>query len=124
MTLAQKSHRFVTPVGRVRYGDDVFDPPAGSPPGPLPAAQERPAFIERFHALVEELTDTLLAGQAFDRERCRADAIEMLFAASQHFGTMDEPESPLQHLLREERQAARAALRDVAAPLELTLFKA
>lgn len=68
-------------------------------------------LINRFHALIDEVTDELMQGSQADRHACRADAIALLVATSdQPGGAPEGAESPLRYLLLEEQQKALAAL--------------
>jgi hypothetical protein len=78
-----------------------------------------PELVQRFHALVEEVTDELMQGENLDRKVCRADAITLLIATSQELdGAEATAESPLRYLLLEEQQKAAAALGNAAAAVE------
>jgi hypothetical protein len=77
-----------------------------------------PELIQRFHALVDDVTDELMRGQNLDRRTCRADASALLIATS---ALVDEPpppsgESPLMYFLLEEQQVASLALGRAPAP--------
>jgi hypothetical protein len=75
-----------------------------------------PEFVQRFLALIEEVTDELMKGQDVDRGTCRADAIALLIATSLHVGTPAErSESPLMYLLLEEQQKAASPAGSVPA---------
>ena len=122
-----RSHGYVTPIGRVRYSDDMFEPPADFVvEEDTPAGHLDPDLVERFHALVEEVTTDLMSAGPFDRDTCRADAIALLTAASDRLFQDAAPESPLSYLLMEERQKAEAALdpKNTTPRQSLTFLKA
>jgi len=100
----------------------------GSEGGPAPAAFQaapglNPELVQRFHALVEEVTDELMQEPAQDRTRCRADAIALLIATCDQVESFPEPgESPLQYLLLEEQRKAVAALGPAETPDDASTF--
>jgi hypothetical protein len=72
-------------------------------------------YLQRFHALVEEVTDELMhgAGQGLviDRNDYRSDAIALLIGAARQLEQPEEQmESPLMSLLLEERHKIAAQL--------------
>lgn len=102
----------ISPVHHVSsdYADDD-EPRDGASTPSATAPILSPDVVGRFRALIEEVTDQLMQGAELDRRACRADAIALLIATSQH---VDEPsadggESPLMYLLLEEQQKAAAA---------------
>jgi hypothetical protein len=120
-----RSHGYVSPVGRVRYSDDLFEQPAQDVVVDEAVGGLEPTLVERFHALVEEVTTELMSAGSFDRDSCRADAIALLTAASDRLYQDASPESPLNYLLMEERQKAEAALDPKTTPRQpLTFLKA
>ena len=107
MTLAR-----ITPVSSVPSGNaDHGDNPGSTMSPPVQARALNPDLVHRFRALIEEVTDELMQDRHLDRRTCRADAIALLIATSQH---VDDPseggESPLMYLLLEEQQKAAAVL--------------
>ncbi len=72
-----------------------------------------PDLVNRFLALIEEVTDELMQCQGGDRRACRADAISLLIATARQFDdSLETGESPLTFLLLEERHKAMAALNE------------
>ena len=107
MTLAR-----ITPVGGVPSGNaDPGDNPRHTMSPPARTRALNPELVHRFHALIEEVTDELMQDRDLDRHTCRADAIALLIATSQHVDDPSEAaESPLMYLLLEEQQKAAAVL--------------
>jgi hypothetical protein len=104
--IAPVSHVF---SNNADHGDDPRDGTA-SASAPTPPALSA-EVVRRFHALIDEVTDTLMQDPHLDRRACRADAIALLIATSEHVdGPSDSGESPLMYLLLEEQQKAAAVL--------------
>jgi hypothetical protein len=95
---------------------------------PLPTLAEAsptlsPELVLRFQALVEEVTDELMRKQNLDRQACRADAVAILVAASQHFDhEMAGGASPLTYLLLEEQSKITACMGPAHDPLQAASF--
>jgi hypothetical protein len=87
--------------------DAADDAQHGASAAFAPAPALSPDVVSRFHALIDEVTDQLMQGRSLDRPTCRADAIALLIATSQHLDEASEAgESPLMYLLLEEQQKA------------------
>jgi hypothetical protein len=108
----------MTPIPKVPSTDTSHEQRGGGGAGEFAVAATTPrtldpALAERFLALIEEVTDTLLQHrQGVERSVCRADAIALLMATAQQMDPADAAESPLHYLLLEERHKAVAALQD------------
>lgn len=109
-----------------RQGQPGRQPATAGAAAPAPA---KPALslemLNRFRALIDDVTDELMQGQEATREACRADAITLLMATSNTMADEGTPvESPLMYLLKEEQhKAARALGETPAEPPAYTFMK-
>ncbi len=104
MTFAE-THAHPTSAGHgaTGTGGGAADPFAAA------AAALGPELMARFHALIEEVADTLMKGKPSDRATCRADAVALLMASARQLRPpAEQGESPLMYLLQMEQHKAAA----------------
>ena len=101
-------------------GNDTNPGPAND--GATTESADKPALspelVQRFEALVEEVTQELMQGSpSGDWRTCRADAVALLMAAGERLiDPVDDAESPLKYLLLEEQQRIAVLLDQAPSP--------